>query len=269
MAIYNIQGIQLTACYNISGSELSNACDINSAVIFIKSTSIEEDDGITATQVNIAGGNSSNQMINKNSVASNVDLSQLKMTVSGDADCIQTNGGYYMSQWSMFVITIKGIKMGTAVLTVKSGDTVVKKYRVTVTSDSTEYADYKTWRVNLQGQLWTTSMSDKQKLDAVKSHIVNNFTYDSQSTYAVEIYKTSKANCFGAAELMADFAKDLGLNTMWQDRDSGKTYTNMSEATANFNGHVHTLVDISGTWYKYDATPQYGDGNAGGVAVTL
>lgn len=132
-------------------------------------------------------------------------------------------------------------------------DAFIATWTVTVTSNYSDYVSYCSWKKNVEADIWTSSMSTTEKLDALKNYIKTNFTYGNYSS-KLSCYTVMIADCFGASDMFGDMAKDLGLEVRYCSTYTGEAYVYISEAVSA-GGHMFCKVYINGSWVQYDACP--------------
>ena len=110
----------------------------------------------------------------------------------------------------------------------------------------------------MEQQIWTSNMSGTQKLDAIVTYVKNNFSYSTSGgsgKYSAALGEEPLVDCYGAARLFADMAKDAGATVGYFNVYTNTIYEYMSDAIAAGGGHICNVVKINGEWVKYDATP--------------
>lgn len=153
-------------------------------------------------------------------------------------------------------IDIEGLRKGTASIIARYEGKVIKRFNVTVTSDWTEYLEYVSWRKGVEAQIWNSSMSVTQKLDAARDYLRTNFKYGHGGA-KIYAYKNGMLDCTSASDMMGDMAKDLSLKVGYVNVYTGKTYDYLNEAVGAADGHIYNVVMVNGQWVKYDAQPPH------------
>lgn len=153
-------------------------------------------------------------------------------------------------------IDIEGLRKGTASIIARYEGKVIKRFNVTVTSDWTEYLEYVSWRKGVEAQIWNSSMSVTQKLDAARDYLRTNFKYGHGGA-KIYAYKNGMLDCTSASDMMGDMAKDLSLKVGYVNVYTGKTYDYLNEAVGAADGHIYNVVMVNGQWLKYDAQPPH------------
>ena len=151
-------------------------------------------------------------------------------------------------------VTIKGLTRGAVTIIAKYNENVLLTYNVTVTSDWQEYLEYVTWRKSIENKIWSSGMSVVNKLDAAKNFIQSHYGYQNGAGAIINVYNGAVLDCYGATELMSDFAKDIGLSIKYVNAVSGHIFDYSGYAFSE-GGHVYPRILINGNWVNYDATP--------------
>ena len=149
---------------------------------------------------------------------------------------------------------VEGLRTGNANIIAKYNNIVLKRYTINVTSDWTEYLAYANWRKQIENQIWTESMSSKEKMKATESYIKNRYGYENGSSDAVKVYLDKTIDCHAATEMMGDFAKDINLQVKYVNAVTGNIYDYKVKATSE-GGHTYNLIFVDSNWEKFDATP--------------
>ena len=153
-------------------------------------------------------------------------------------------------------VTIKGLTRGAVTIIAKYNENVLLTYNVTVTSDWQEYLEYVTWRKSIENKIWSSGMSVVNKLDAAKNFIQSHYGYQNGAGAIINVYNGTVLDCYGATELMSDFAKDIGLSIKYVNAVSGHIFDYPVDAFSE-GGHVYPKILINGNWVNYDATPTH------------
>ena len=151
-------------------------------------------------------------------------------------------------------VTIKGLTRGAVTIIAKYNENVLLTYNVTVTSDWQEYLEYVTWRKSIENKIWSSGMSVVNKLDAAKNFIQSHYGYQNGAGAIINVYNGAVLDCYGATELMSDFAKDIGLSIKYVNAVSGHIFDYPVDAFSE-GGHVYPKILINENWVNYDATP--------------
>lgn len=211
------------------------------------------------TNVSLTGGKGKILSFGIDDVPANTDLKAITFELRGNTNCIEVNGNKYNADVQRRQFTITGLKTGTVQAIGKYNGQVLKIWNITVTSNWDVYIAYENWKRGVEQQIWTSNMSGTQKLDAIVTYVKNNFSYGAGSTgggsnkyYA---YKYGIADCYGAAGMFGDMAKDAGATVGYFNVYTNTIYEYMSDAVAAGGGHICNVVKINGEWVKYDATP--------------
>lgn len=99
-------------------------------------------------------------------------------------------------------------------------------------------------------------MSVVNKLDAAKNFIQSHYGYQNGAGAIINVYNGAVLDCYGATELMSDFAKDIGLSIKYVNAVSGHIFDYSGYAFSE-GGHVYPRILINGNWVNYDATPTH------------
>lgn len=208
-------------------------------------------------EVSLEGGDSKGVEIADYSDLDISDFSQVKFNF--DSDDKEVIGDTYIhcdsKRYAYFGFT--GYQAGTVTVTATYGDRLLGTYIITVTSRWDNYYGYEVWRKSIREQFWTDSMSVKEKLDAVQNYIKYKFVYGSEDGGSNKYwaYQMMKCDCWGATEMMGDFAADLGCKVKYCNGYG--EYDDFSTAIGTAGGHQWNKILIDGEWIIYDATPYY------------
>ena len=212
----------------------------------------EKESSETVEEVTLAGGNTDILSVWYDEVSTPVDFSKVEFECqNGDIfdAIIKRNPTKYAK------FEIQGLKKGMSKVFAKYNGKVIKAWNVTVTSDWTEYLEYVSWRKGVEAQIWNSSMSVTQKLDAAENYIKTNFEYTyEEGASIITAYKTKKVDCLGASELFGHMAQDLNLRVGYVRASTGEIYDYIGEA---IGGHVYNAVMLNGKWEFYDAQPPH------------
>ena len=183
---------------------------------------------------------------------SQIDFSKVTFDIqnnNGSLDVLGFSSNLYSAS-----VCVRGLKVGNATVVAKYNGNVLLTYNITVSSDWAEYVAYATWRNTIEAQIWTNNMDNTAKMATAREYIMNHFKYKMPSPSAIYAYSGSTVDCYGASEIMGDFAKDAGVPVRYHNQISGNTHDYLVDATSE-GGHVYNVVYINGTWYKCDASP--------------
>ena len=210
------------------------------------------------TSISLAGGKSKIIGFGSSDVPTGTDLTKITYEMQGNTNCIEVlSSGYVtLAQKSMF--QMKGLKTGSVTIIGKYNGQVLKIWNITVTSNWDVYIAYENWKRGVEQQIWTSNMSGTQKLDAIVTYVKNNFSYSTSGgsgKYSAALGEEPLVDCYGAAGLFADMAKDAGATVGYFNVYTNTVYEYMSDAKAAGGGHICNVVKINGEWVKYDATP--------------
>ena len=169
--------------------------------------------------VELAGGESKILSIWNEDYTENIDVTQVTFEYNTQLDLF-SNLGYDVRTGKYIEMTIKAQKQGSCTILAKYNGKILKKWTINVTSNWDEYIGYVNWRKQVESQIWTSSMSLKEKMDAAKDYIQSHFVHKDGSDAAVSAYKGNLADCITASEFMGDFAKDANAKVQY-----GSTYT--------------------------------------------
>ena len=183
---------------------------------------------------------------------SQIDFSKVTFDIqnnNGSLDVLGFSSNLYSAS-----VCVRGLKVGKATVVAKYNGNVLLTYNITVSSDWAEYVAYAAWRNTIEAQIWTNNMDNTAKMATAREYIMNHFKYKMPSPSAIYAYSGSTVDCYGASEIMGDFAKDAGVPVRYHNQISGNTHDYLVDATSE-GGHVYNVVYINGTWYKCDASP--------------
>ena len=205
--------------------------------------------------VELAGGESKILSIWNEDYTENIDVTQVTFEYNTQLDLF-SNLGYDVRTGKYIKMTIKAQKQGSCTILAKYNGKILKKWTINVTSNWDEYIGYVNWRKQVESQIWTSSMSLKEKMDAVKDYIQSHFVHKDGSDAAVSAYKGNLADCITASEFMGDFAKDANAKVQYGSTYTGKFYDYITSASSD-GGHTFTRILINNEWVIYDANPPH------------
>jgi len=205
--------------------------------------------------VELAGGESKILSIWNKDYTENIDVTQVTFEYNTQLDLF-SNLGYDVRTGKYIKMTIKAQKQGSCTILAKYNGKILKKWTINVTSNWDEYIGYVNWRKQIESQIWTNSMSLKEKMDAVKDYIQSHFVHKDGSDAAVSAYKGNLADCITASEFMGDFAKDANAKVQYGSTYTGKFYDYITSASSD-GGHTFTRILINNEWIIYDANPPH------------
>lgn len=192
------------------------------------------------------------------------DCTKMEYDIEGNTDCFSFES---KSAINWYYIDVRGYKPGTCRIVYKYNGKILKYITVTCTSTWEEYYGYKNWRASAESEIWTSEMSIPEKLEAARMYIRNTFKYsytkDYDGIYAWQETDKRCLQCAGAAGMMGDFARDLGLSVKYYSHVNGQLFdvetsaldTTLEPKLENWRSHVSTAVYYNNTWNLYDATP--------------
>ena len=181
-----------------------------------------------------------------------IDFKKVTFEIKNASNSINI-GGFSSNLYSASV-SITGLTRGTATILAKYNGNVLLTYNVTVTSDWQEYVTYCGWRKSIENKIWNSGMSVVNKLDAAKDFIQSHYGYQNGASEIMNFYNGTVLDCYGATDLMSDFAKDIGLSIKYVNAVSGHVFDYPVDAFSE-GGHVYPRILINGNWVNYDATP--------------
>ena len=205
--------------------------------------------------VELTGGTSKILSIWNEDYTENIDVTKITFEYNSTSD-IFSNLGYDVRTGVFNKMTIKAQRQGSCVVLAKYNGKILKKWTINVTSDWTEYIGYVNWRKQVESQIWTSSMSLKEKMDAARDYIQSHFVHKDGSDAAVSAYKGNLADCITASEFMGDFAKDVNAKVQYGSTYTGKFYDYITSASSD-GGHTFTRILINNEWVIYDANPPH------------
>ena len=182
------------------------------------------------------------------------DFSQVTFDIQDPNHIIEVSG--FSSNKRSASVGFTGLRIGSATIIAKYGDKILQRHTINVTSNWDEYLGYVNWRKQVESQIWTNSMSLKEKMDAVKDYIQSHFVHKDGSDAAVSAYKGNLADCITASEFMGDFAKDVNAKVQYGSTYTGKFYDYLVSASSD-GGHTFTRILINNEWVIYDANPPH------------
>ena len=205
--------------------------------------------------VELAGEESKILSIWNEDYTENIDVTQVTFEYNTQLDLF-SNLGYDVRTGKYITMTIKAQKQGSCTILAKYNGKILKKWTINVTSNWDEYIGYVNWRKQVESQIWTSSMSLKEKMDAAKDYIQSHFVHKDGSDAAVSAYKGNLADCITASEFMGDFAKDANAKVQYGSTYTGKFYDYLVSASSD-GGHTFTRILINNEWVIYDANPPH------------
>ena len=153
-------------------------------------------------------------------------------------------------------VCVKGLRVGNCVIIAKYNGQIIMTYNVSVISNWNEYLEYTSWRKSIENKIWSSGMSVVNKLDAAKNFIQSHYGYQNGAGAIINVYNGAVLDCYGATELMSDFAKDIELSIKYVNAVSGHIFDYSGYAFSE-GGHVYPRILINGNWVNYDATPTH------------
>ena len=212
-----------------------------------------EKESESSQNIVISGGESETFGPGRSEFGTSIDFKKVTFEYS-NIDSFLEIKGFDATKYAASM-TVKGLRKGTTTILAKYEGRVLKRYNITVTSDWTEYLEYVSWRKGVEAQIWNSSMSVTQKLDAAEHYIKTNFEYTyEEGASIITAYKTKKVDCLGASELFGHMAQDLNLRVGYVRASTGEIYDYIGEA---IGGHVYNAVMLNGKWEFYDAQPPH------------
>ena len=182
------------------------------------------------------------------------DFSQVTFDIQDPNHIIEVSG--FSSNKRSASVGFTGLRIGSATIIAKYGNKTLQRHTINVTSNWDEYIGYVNWRKQIESQIWTSSMSLKEKMDAAKDYIQSHFVHKDGSDAAVSAYKGNLADCITASEFMGDFAKDVNAKVQYGSTYTGKFYDYIISASSD-GGHTFTRILINNEWVIYDANPPH------------
>ena len=203
--------------------------------------------------ITLEGGKGKQIGITPEEIDASINIKDITFEITNPS-IIKINGiGYDEETWCN-VITFTAIKKGSTVISAKYNNNILRRWTINIASDWTEYLAYANWRKQIENQIWTASMSQKEKMKATESYIKNHYGYENGSSDAVKVYLDKTIDCHAATEMMGDFAKDINLQVKYVNAVTGNIYDYKVKATSE-GGHTYNLIFVDNSWEKFDATP--------------
>ena len=206
----------------------------------------------TPDAITIAGGEAKNIGPTKTTIPGFTDYANVSFLIKDPNHVLENLGNSYNLRSA--TVCVKALRKGTATIIAEHDGTVLKQYTVIVTNDWQEYIEYVTWRKSTENKIWNSGMSIINKLDAAKDFIQSHYGYQNGAGAIINVYNGTVLDCYGATELMSDFAKDIGLSIKYVNAVSGHIFDYPVDAFSE-GGHVYPKILINGNWVNYDATP--------------
>ena len=206
----------------------------------------------TPDAITIAGGEAKNIGPTKTTIPGFTDYANVSFSIKDPNHVLENLGNSYNLRSA--TVCVKALRKGTATIIAEHDGTVLKQYTVIVTNDWQEYLEYVTWRKSTENKIWNSGMSVINKLDAAKDFIQSHYGYQNGAGAIINVYNGAVLDCYGATELMSDFAKDIGLSIKYVNAVSGHVFDYPVDAFSE-GGHVYPRILINGNWVNYDATP--------------
>jgi len=204
--------------------------------------------------VELAGGANKELGPTKSLFPEITDFSQVTFDIQDPNHIIEVSG--FSSNKRSASVGFTGLRIGSATIIAKYGNKTLQRHTINVTSNWDEYIGYVNWRKQVESQIWTSSMSLKEKMDAAKDYIQSHFVHKDGSDAAVSAYKGNLADCITASEFMGDFAKDVNAKVQYGSTYTGKFYDYITSASSD-GGHTFTRILINNEWVIYDANPPH------------
>ena len=205
------------------------------------------------TTISLEGGKSKILSIWNEDYVEDIDVSKVTFEYNNSNDIIDILG-YGVTPSESTHITIKALRKGAICVKANYNGHVLRQWDIQVTSDWQEYLEYVTWRKSIENKIWSSGMSVVNKLDAAKNFIQSHYGYQNGAGAIINVYNGAVLDCYGATELMSDFAKDIGLSIKYVNAVSGHIFDYSGYAFSE-GGHVYPKILINGNWVNYDATP--------------
>ena len=203
--------------------------------------------------ITLEGGKGKQIGITPEEIDASINIKDITFEITNPS-IIKINGiGYDEETWCN-VITFTAIKKGSTVISAKYNNNILRRWTINIVSDWTEYLAYANWRKQIENQIWTVSMSQKEKMKVTESYIKNHYGYENGSSDAVKVYLDKTIDCHAATEMMGDFAKDINLQVKYVNAVTGNIYDYKVKATSE-GGHTYNLIFVDNNWEKFDATP--------------
>lgn len=213
---------------------------------------------VSTKNITLSGGDSKSiSIVSSDSIAQGVELSQVDFEINTN-NCIEVLGSVKHEGVvgdEIVRVTVKCLKSGTARIIAKYSGSIIKIWNITVTSDWADYITYENWKRGVESQIWNNSMSVVEKLDALKSYIQTEFSYNKVSNGYMYAYENMRADCYTSSGLFGDMAKDLGVEVRYVDYPTSTLYEYLSDAISNSHGHMCNAVYLDGKWQMFDAQP--------------
>lgn len=204
--------------------------------------------------IELAGSESKKIGITKSSFSEITDFSKVAFDFKNSDTVYEICGFDNTSRYA--AVTIQALRKGNGTITASYDNKIIARWTINVTSNWDEYIGYVNWRKQVESQIWTSSMSLKEKMDAVKDYIQSHFVHKDGSDAAVSAYKGNLADCITASEFMGDFAKDVNAKVQYGSTYTGKFYDYLVSASSD-GGHTFTRILINNEWVIYDANPPH------------
>ena len=204
--------------------------------------------------IELAGSESKKIGITKSSFPEITDFSKVTFDFKNSDIVYEICGFDNTSRYAS--VTIQALRKGNGTITASYDNKIIARWTINVTSNWDEYIGYVNWRKQVESQIWTSSMSLKEKMDAAKDYIQSHFVHKDGSDAAVSAYKGNLADCITASEFMGDFAKDANTKVQYGSTYTGKFYDYLVSASSD-GGHTFTRILINNEWIIYDANPPH------------
>ena len=205
--------------------------------------------------ITLEGGKAKNIGPTDTSLPNFSDFSNITFEVlnnnAGAVDILGFSSNMYSAS-----VCVKGLRVGSCVIIAKYNEQIIMTYNVSVTSNWDEYLNYCIWRKSIENKIWSSGMSVVNKLDAAKDFIQSHYGYQNGASEIMNFYNDTVLDCYGATDLMSDFAKDIGLSIKYVNAVSGHIFDYPVDAFSE-GGHVYPKILINGNWVNYDATPTH------------
>ena len=174
--------------------------------------------------------------------------------ISNDCAQIYEVKNWVSNGYNSINAIVYGRKPGKCVITAYAGDGhVIDSCTIEVTSTDTDYLEYEVWNQNVKNQVWTSGMTDVEKIAAVGNYILEHYPHYREYSGRYGFSKGIGGDCIASTDALLDIARDLGYK--------GESYWPLCFREDSFH-HV-AKININGVDYLFDAGASGAAGDRG------
>ena len=223
------------------GSGVSAKCSVT---VKVPDTAIET--------VTLAGGDTDSISIGKTFFPNITDFTKVTFEYQDLSNAIECRVIYNMRSAAL---QFTALKTGSVDVIAKYNGIILKKCKITVTSNWEAYFEYEAWRHSISLQITTNAMSNTEKIVAIQNYIRSHYKHRDGAPHPIYGYKGEVMDCITASDMLGSFAKDFGLKVKYCVLYNGNVQQYDSAVDASPYGHVYNMIYVDGTWARFDANP--------------